>query len=773
MTTHPQHLGKYELHERLGRGGMAEVWKAFDTQLHRYVAVKLMHADLQQDPEFLTRFTREARAIASLHHPNIVQVYDFQTANTPETNSPVAYMVMNYVEGQTLAEYIAQTSHVGQFPSPAEIVRLFAAVGRAVDYAHKHGVLHRDIKPANILLEKRDAGSSSMGEPILSDFGIVKLMGVFTGTVAGAWMGTPMYVSPEQLRGSPGTVLSDIYSLGVVLYEICTGVRPFTGDTATSIIMQQITATPIPPEQANPHISPAVANVIMHCLAKNPTARFQSASALAVALAQALKVPVPADMADIAPPVRTANVEGMPTLLSRNIASAAIEALARETPIPPSDESVFLGEENSTPRGVPQSVAKQSFPETPMKPTPPISLPSPAPAARGGRKNLLFILIPLALLIILGSVVGGGYWLTHNTHTSATTTSTPSQQLVGHVFFLSSGSMDTQSNNGINDQLQINLNNLANPASGKAFYAWLLSDKKVTEPNSLLVATFKTMAGGTIQTTYAGDAHHSNLLASYSRFLITEEDASSTPLTPSLDQKTWRYGAELAQTPNPADNFSLLDHLRHMLAKDPTLDSVHLPGGLDIWLLRNTQSVNQQATDARECAQSNNTGCMRRNLIRVLDFLDGQKYVQADVPAGTPFLTDPRFTSVALLEFDQQNQNPPGYLYHINKHLQGIINAPGVTPEQKQLATQIDKDINNLSSWLEKVRSDAKQLVSMSDSQLLSQNSLAILNDLENYAGYTSNGQFDPNTNQTMGGVLRIHQNIQRLATFNVTVYKQ
>ena len=122
MTTHPQHLGKYELHERLGRGGMAEVWKAFDTQLHRYVAVKLMHADLQQDPEFLTRFTREARAIASLHHPNIVQVYDFQTANTPETNSPVAYMVMNYVEGQTLAEYIAQTSHVGQFPSPAEIV---------------------------------------------------------------------------------------------------------------------------------------------------------------------------------------------------------------------------------------------------------------------------------------------------------------------------------------------------------------------------------------------------------------------------------------------------------------------------------------------------------------------------------------------------------------------------------------------------------------------------------------------------------------------------
>ncbi len=767
MTTHPQHLGKYELHERLGRGGMAEVWKAFDTQLHRYVAIKLLHADLQHDPEFLTRFIREARAIASLHHPNIVQVYDFQTANTSEGESPVAYMVMNYVEGQTLADYIAYTSHLGQFPSPVEIVRLFAALGRAVDYAHKHGVLHRDIKPANILLEKRDTDSSSMGEPILSDFGIVKLIGVATGTAAGMWIGTPLYVSPEQLQGIPGTVLSDIYSLGVVLYEVCTGVRPFAGDTSSSILVQQVTATPIPPEQANPHISPTLAGVIMRCLAKNPADRFQSASALAVAVAQALNVPVPEDLADISSPVRSADGEEMPTILPRNTASAAIEALARETPIPPFDEALFLSAENSTPQAVPQPVAKQSFPETPAKPTPPVPVPSPAPATGGRRKSLLFILIPLALLVILGSVLGGGYWLTHNMHTSPTST----QQLLGYVFFLSTGSIDTQSNNGINDQLQINLKNLTNPAAGKAFYAWLLEDKKVTEPNSILVATFKTIADGTMQTTYTGDADHTNLLASYSRFLITEEDASSTPLTPSLDQKTWRYYAELAQTPNPADNLSLVDHLRHLLAKDPILDSLHLPGGLDIWLLRNTQSVTQQATDARECAQSDNTGCMRRDLIRVLDFLDGPKYVQADVPANTPFLTDPKFTSVALLEFDQQNQNPPGYLYHINKHLQGIINAPGVTPEQKQLATQIDKDINNLSSWLEKVRSDAKQLVSMSDSQLLSQNSLAILNDLENYAGYTSNGQFDPNTNQTMGGVLRIHQNIQRLATFDVTVW--
>ena len=118
MSTHPQQLGKYEMRERLGRGGMAEVWKAFDTQLHRYVAIKLMHADLQNDPEFMTRFVREARAIASLHHSNIVQIYDFQTANTADANSPLAYMVMDYVEGQTLADYMRDTVRVGKFLYP-------------------------------------------------------------------------------------------------------------------------------------------------------------------------------------------------------------------------------------------------------------------------------------------------------------------------------------------------------------------------------------------------------------------------------------------------------------------------------------------------------------------------------------------------------------------------------------------------------------------------------------------------------------------------------
>ena len=189
-STGPRRLGKYELRERLGRGGMAEVWKAYDPQLERYVAVKLLHADLQSDPEFIMRFSREARVIASLHHPNIVQIHDFQVSQPPESNHSTAYMFMDFVEGQTLANYMRTTSRIGKFPSAADIVHLFTSMSRAIDYAHQHGMIHRDIKPANILLDQRHTKQNPLGEPILTDFGIAKLMGVATGTASGMWIGT-------------------------------------------------------------------------------------------------------------------------------------------------------------------------------------------------------------------------------------------------------------------------------------------------------------------------------------------------------------------------------------------------------------------------------------------------------------------------------------------------------------------------------------------------------------------------------------------------------
>ncbi len=292
MSTNPKRLGKYELQERLGRGGMGEVWKALDTQLHRYVAIKFLHSDLQNDPNFSARFQREAQVIASLHHPNIVQLYDFQVSQPSTAENAICYMVMNYVEGQTLAQHIRNMSRTGKYPSTTEIVPLFASISLAIDYAHQKGMIHRDIKPSNILLDKNDTARNPMGEPILSDFGIAKLLGTPTVTI-GSWLGTPHYTSPEQSKGEPASEQSDIYSLGVILYEICTGLLPFHGENTAAVIMQHINATPTLPNYINPKVPSALTMVIMRSLAKNPIERFPTATALTVAIANALNTSIP------------------------------------------------------------------------------------------------------------------------------------------------------------------------------------------------------------------------------------------------------------------------------------------------------------------------------------------------------------------------------------------------------------------------------------------------------------------------------------------------
>src|SRR5437868_12223945 len=281
MSTEPvRRLGKYELQERLGHGGMAEVWKAMDTQLQRHVAIKLLHANLQADPNFVTRFQHEAQVIASLRHPNIVQIHDFQVSQPPESNTPTAYMVMSYIEGQTLANYISNTSARGRIPAPVEIVNLFTSISLAVDYAHQKGMIHRDIKPANILLDKHNTARNPMGEPILTDFGLARLLKSPAITLTAVQLGTPFYIAPEQVTGNAGTERSDIYSLGVILYEMVTGTPPFQADNPTAVMTQHLNTAPPSPALINPNIPPALELAILRFLAKAPAARFPSASLL-------------------------------------------------------------------------------------------------------------------------------------------------------------------------------------------------------------------------------------------------------------------------------------------------------------------------------------------------------------------------------------------------------------------------------------------------------------------------------------------------------------
>jgi serine/threonine protein kinase len=295
MSAELRRLDKYELRERLASGGQGEVWKAFDVRLRRFVAIKQLNAHLQNDPDSTARFEREARFIASLRHPNIVRIHDFfQIASTPDSHTSTAYMVMDYVDGITLADYIRTTSRKKQYPSASDIVAIFTAISLALDYAHQQGMVHRDIKPANIMLDRRNPHSRPMGEPILMDFGIAKLQGGSADTTR--VLGTPLYVSPEQARGESGDKRSDLYSLGIILYEVMTGLPPFVGESIPAILLRHHMEMPQAPALINPAISPQVSAVILKSIAKDPNDRFSSASAMTRALAETLNVPIPPEL---------------------------------------------------------------------------------------------------------------------------------------------------------------------------------------------------------------------------------------------------------------------------------------------------------------------------------------------------------------------------------------------------------------------------------------------------------------------------------------------
>ena len=293
MSQAPYQFSKYILQECLAYGGMGEIWKSFDTQLQRYVAIKLLRTDKRHDPDFVARFEREARFIASLHHPNIVQIHDFHISQPPESDPAQAYMVMDYVQGQTLADYIRNTSRKGQFPPASDILYLFTAISLAIDYAHQKGMIHQDIKPANILLDQRLPTARPMGEPVLTDFGIAQLQGATRGMALEPLLGTPYYIAPEQALGFYSDNRSDLYSLGIILYEMMTGTTPFRSSTPIAILMQHVQDAPTPPEVLNPSLAPPVSEVILKSIAKQPDERFSTAASMTIALAQALSLPTP------------------------------------------------------------------------------------------------------------------------------------------------------------------------------------------------------------------------------------------------------------------------------------------------------------------------------------------------------------------------------------------------------------------------------------------------------------------------------------------------
>lgn len=256
---------RYLLEERLGKGGMGAVWRARDQRLNRTVGIKVMAPELTEEPEFLVRFLREAQSIARINHPNVVSVLDFGESH----ENP--FLVMEYVPGKSLDEL------TGSPMDPKKATAIVAQAADAAGAAHAQAVVHRDIKPANILLTEEERVK-------LVDFGIASLENVDRITQTGTTIGSPHYISPEQATGEKATPRSDVYALGIVLFELLTGQRPFEGETIAAVAMAHVDEAARAPSELVPSVDPALDAIVLKALAKDPADRFADGRELSEAL---------------------------------------------------------------------------------------------------------------------------------------------------------------------------------------------------------------------------------------------------------------------------------------------------------------------------------------------------------------------------------------------------------------------------------------------------------------------------------------------------------
>ncbi len=407
-----QTLGKYRVLEALGRGGMARVYRAYHPQLDRYVAVKVLRSDLLEDEAFddeahdetwRARFQREAQSVAALRHPNIVQVYDF------DVQGDVYYMVMELLEGDTLKTRLSDYRVRGEHMPWGEIVRIMLDVLDGLAYAHSERMIHRDIKPANILLSKR-------GQAVLADFGIAHIIGGTRYTISGALMGTLQYMAPEQGMQGLSDARSDLYSLGIVFYEMLTQRTPFDADTPLAILMKHVN-DPLPlPRRLNPDVPEPFERVVFKSLAKKPEERYQSAVEMAGALRAA------AEEAAIDLPTRISLPLSFTTTESSSESVAVISGETRKVMAKshPKGDLKFANDETDITLGqqrIKQAVAVTSQTAPSVDVTPVIS-PLPAKPERKPRHYSVgraifnaILLVFLGNMLMLTAAVPTGNWI--------------------------------------------------------------------------------------------------------------------------------------------------------------------------------------------------------------------------------------------------------------------------------------------------------------------------------------------------------------------------
>ena len=393
---------RYLIDEMLGQGGMSAVYKATDPNLKRVVAVKMIHTHLSDNPDFVKRFEEEAASVAQLRHPGIIQVYDFNQ------DDDVYYMVLEFVPGETIQDHLKRLNESGRRLPVSKVMEYMANICDAVDYAHQRGMIHRDIKPANIML-------NTQGQVILMDFGIAKIVGGQSHTATGAVVGTAMYMSPEQIRGEQPDRRSDIYSLGVTLYEMVSGQPPFQADSAMTLMMMHVN-DPVPdPRKLNPEVPDVLIAIINKALAKNPNDRYQTAAEMASAFRAALGGIGSSTSVEL-PAAGATMLEELPSM-----PEAGVTAM-EEIPSGAATEGTMV-ESSPISTSAPASAAKtdvggtmiESPPASPATPTPKVAEPGGKPVKKSGLSmpimvggGIGLIILVIAVIFMAGRMGGSG-----------------------------------------------------------------------------------------------------------------------------------------------------------------------------------------------------------------------------------------------------------------------------------------------------------------------------------------------------------------------------
>ena len=728
-----QRLGKYELRQQVGRGSVGEVWKGYDFQTKQDVALKLIHSDLlQADPHFLQHFTGEGQKLTALRHANIVPVHEIAVAHQQETNT-VAYIASDFIQGQTLTTYINTTSRKGVFPPLADIVYLFTSLGVAIDYAHQQGVVHGDIKPNNILLDSQQRQHFLSGEPLLTDVGLPRLMGEEIGVCS------PAYMSPEQAKGDLPGSRSDIYSLGVILYELCTGLQPFRDTSSVAVLLHHINTLPTPPLLINPQIPPALSEVILRAMAKEPANRFSMTSLFAAAIADACairptipisreaiaeeerqylsgtgsytsilgvsqpRMPVVPETPVVKPSTPSRPLpdiaaygssrrisQPVPAIQVTNVSPHVTSKYTVSSPLPPVSPQATEQAAPSRPIEVSTSstLATPSTPATSPLPTTSskFAVTSPkksVPASSRPTVNTTFSMRKrsrnreMMLYAMLGLLVV----IVVGGIVGSLLLHQQSNIVVGHVFFQDDAF-------GSTDVLRIELQSISTPSSGQVYRAWL----QTNEHRTLYLGTLSPTSNG-VTFVYPGDAQHTNLLSIAQGIAVTQENINSSTNAPQ--------GNVVYQS---SFNTQSLPYIRNILYQTPNFPET---GSVVAGLFQTLKGMDDKAGSVVDSIQgTHDLGMARRQAIRIIELIDGTQYSMAigDLPQGTPSNVDAK---VGIISSPTQ----PGYIDTLSTQLDKLQATVGNDPTQLQHIQNVRNALSDLRTWIQQVRTYDVQLV--------------------------------------------------------------